>query len=109
MSAFTPAGSGGIPVATTVQGLVKGQPVISNVSVGLVESTLLIPANVVAFQIRNRLNADLLIATTAGGDQMTVSRGTVWYEEGINNSLPITFYITAAQAGSIVELISWVG
>jgi len=109
MSLFTPSGSGGAEVVTTIPGLTKGQPTISTVIIGITEYTLLIPANVVAFQIKARNLVKLSIATTSGGDTSTLYAGTSWKEESLKNTNPITLYITANVAASIVEVMTWQG
>lgn len=112
MSAFTPAGSGGIPVVANIPGNIS--PTVANVSMALAgtEYSYTLPGDTKEFYLKLRNGAvDLKIAFsagTSGTSYISVPRGTWFGQADLDTSAVVTLYFQSPTAAQVLEILSWV-
>lgn len=112
MSAFTPAGSGGLP-PPSVSIAAATTPTIANVSILLAatEYSYVLPTGTTQFLIRLRgYSSRMQLAYTALGSgtlYVTIDRGAFLAVGDLNLATPVTLYFQADAASQIAEIQSW--
>lgn len=112
MSAFTPAGSGGIPLSTRVSGVTS--PTIVNVLLLLAstEYSYILPAGTrrCLLKLRSR-GVGLQLAYTLGDSALiyiTIPPGCSWSEDDLDLDAMVTLYFQTPSASQTLEIVSWV-
>lgn len=114
MSAFTPAGSGGLPPSpVTVDGLTVATPTIANISIPLAgtEVSYSLPAGSRRFLVllRTPSVSKLQLAYVSGDSgilYVTVNPGCHYGEGEITS--PVTLYLQTTLPGQVAEVVSWI-
>lgn len=112
MSAFTPAGSGGLP-PSTVTLIVPTTATVANVPVPLAttEVSYALPAGTSRFMVKAReYLADIKLSYssgTSGTVYITIPRGCNYSEAEVNTGTAHTLYFQTNVASQVVEIISW--
>lgn len=110
MAAFTPSGSGGIPIQTTSSGATV--PTIAQVSMVLsgTEYSYAIPTTARQFLIKLRALAVLQLAYSPGDSgttYITIPRGCFLSESDLLLAAPVTLYFQSSTAAQVAEILYW--
>lgn len=111
MSAFTPAGSGGVPITADIPGIIS--PTVANVSIPLAgtEQSYTFPLDTKQFLLQLRGVGSRLqfsyVAGTSGTTYVTLYSGAFYAEKDIDNA-SLTIYFQASQASQTLEILSWI-
>lgn len=113
MTAFVPAGSGGIPIQVEVDDS-SGATNPSIVTVSMVtagtEYSAVLPSGTKQYRIRLRDLANLQLSYTAGQSNVlytSIPRGCFIAEWDLNLSAPTTIYFQSPSANQVAEIVLW--
>jgi hypothetical protein len=110
VSAFTPSGSGGLPLVTTPSGVSTKQVLLVNAATAGTEYSATLPTGTRQWKIRVRQLAPLQL-TPASGDSGTnyelIPRGCFLAEGNLLLSAPLTMYFQSPIANVDIEITYW--
>lgn len=108
MSAFTPAGSAGVPQApVTLEA--STSPVSAQVLLLLVstEYPVILPIGTKQYLVKLSDMNDLRVAYISGQPGTSVPRGCFFAEGGLSLTSPVTLYLTSTSPNQTAELVVW--
>lgn len=106
MSAFTPAGSGGVPITTTPVGLINPTVVEINILVANTEQSIVLPVNARRFLVQVLSLGNLLVSYGSGLPPIELPRGTFLSEDEVGT--PITLYVQSPTTGVVARIETWI-
>lgn len=111
MSAFTPSGSGGVPITTTSAGATS--PVVAQVAMAsaATEYSYVLPAGCRQFQLKLQSGATLQVAYVAGQsgtNYLTVPRYCFYAESDLLLTGTLTVYFQSPTGSQVLEILTWV-
>lgn len=111
MSAFTPAGSGGLPpTPITIAGSTAGVSATVNLILASTEYSFTFPTGTRQFLIKLRGRSKLQYSYTLGGSGTsftTLERFCFYSEIGLLLTAPITLYFQCTDPGQVAEITYW--
>lgn len=111
MAAFTPSGSGGIPVQANIPGVLSPTLVNLDMSVASTEYSYTLPGDTRKFLVKLRDPRAALqlayIVSTSDSTYLTVPAGNWYSDDELDTSAVVTLYIQSPSAGQILEILTW--
>lgn len=109
MSAFTPAGSGGIPLTTEPVGVIN--PTVTNITIAVAntEQTVVLPADTKRYLIQVLSVGTLKVAYgvgLSGTNYLELPKGCFSSEDEINIS-SLTLYVQSPTTGVVARIETW--
>lgn len=107
MSSFTPAGSGGLPLVISVDGISSYS--VANVSVLTAnnEVSIVVPGTAIWFSLSNRTDGTTKVAFVSG--ESSSNFATIWPGELREfrkiNGAPLTLYVQCPKESQVLELV----
>lgn len=111
MSAFTPAGSGGLIPTVSVSGATTPTVAELDLTLAATEYSYTVPTNAKQFLLKLRSPAVLQVSYVSGQSgttYITVPRGCFYAESDLNLSGPVTIYMQSPSAAQVAEITLWV-
>lgn len=106
MSAFTPSGSGGIPITVVTTGLTNPTVTEINILIANTEQSVVLPVSTKRFLVQVLSLGKLLVSYGSGLPPIELPRGTFLSEDDIGTS--ITLYVQSPATGVVARIETWI-